>query len=186
MRRRVKQVDVVIRVIVDGLGTPLPSRPFSLTALPSAGAQGTVVTGMTDDQGYVRAKVPKGATAGTLVIKHVEDDGTQTDVWSIELEFEDHLGGADTVAGAQARLTNLGLQPGGDDGNLDATTQRAINRFRALEGLPVICPPGPEDPTPNASTLLDSDTVNRLVALYEGQNAPPSSSSGSSGSQSGA
>jgi hypothetical protein len=171
----VRMLTVIIRLIADGLGESMPPRPYKLSvrgATPSGFAWDVDVVGTTDDDGYVRARVPPGTTTGTLIVQHTEDDGTQTDVWSVDLEFQD-LAPADSVQGAQARLANLGLQPGRIDGTLDACTQRAINRFRELHDLPIVPPSTPADPTPQISTLLASDTVERLLALYEAHDTPP-------------
>jgi outer membrane protein OmpA-like peptidoglycan-associated protein len=179
-----KMLDVIIRVIVDGTGTPLPPRPFTLTA---HGATASDVpfdidsSGTTDDQGFVRAKVPQGTTTGTLVVQFTDSDGTSADVWTIELDFQD-LAEPDTAEGAWARLSNLGLQPGEDDSTLNAGTLRAVNRFKELFDFPVLCPPGPSDPPPDASTVLDSTMVQKLTALYEAQDVQPSNASSSSGS----
>jgi hypothetical protein len=162
----VRQVAVVLRLVVDGVGTPLPARPFTLTMQAGSGGEPTVVRGSSDDRGYVRVKVPQGATSGTLVVQHVEDDGSRTDVWSIGIELGS-LGDASTLQGARARLANLGLQPGEGGDALDDATLRAINRFRALQGLPVLCLPSPGDPAPDPRQWLDSETVRRLIAVYE-------------------
>jgi hypothetical protein len=179
-----KRLDVIIRVIVDGTGTPLPPRPFTLTAHGSTGSDVPFdidSSGTTDDQGFVRAKVPQGTTTGTLVIQFTDSDGNATDVWTIELDFQD-LAEPNTAAGAWARLSNLGLQPGDDDSTLNAGTLRAANRFKELFGVPILCPPGPSDPPPASSTVLDSSTVQKLTALYEAQDVQPANSGSSSGS----
>lgn len=174
-----KLASIIIRVIVDGAGTPIPKRPFKLTVqgtLPSAVPWAIDIAGTTDDDGYVRARVPPSTATGTLVVQHLEDDGTLTDVWSLDLQFAD-LTTADTVQGAQDRLANLGLAPGGTDGTLDETTMRAINRFRELQKLPVIAPPGPGE-TPDVATLLDGTTVKGLDALYAGEGGADGSGGG--------
>ncbi|MGD0526225.1 MAG: peptidoglycan-binding protein [Polyangiaceae bacterium] len=179
-----KMLDVIIRVIVDGTGTPLPPRHFTLTAHGSTASDVPFdidTSGTTDDQGFVRAKVPQGTTSGTLVIQFTDSDGNSSDVWTIELDFQD-LAEPNTAQGAWARLSNLGLQPGADDGTLDAATLRSVNRFKELFDLPLLCPPAPGDPAPDAATVLDSNMVQKLTALYEAQGVEPASASSGSSS----
>jgi peptidoglycan hydrolase-like protein with peptidoglycan-binding domain/outer membrane protein OmpA-like peptidoglycan-associated protein len=132
-------VPLIVRIVVGGGddAKPLPQRAYRLVigATPDA-SDGLTLMGATDDQGFVRERVPPGATGGTLTILHDEEDGSQTEVWKIELEFAD-IGPADTVAGAQARLNNLGLFAGREDGQLDDQTKRAVHRFQMLEKLPI-------------------------------------------------
>ena len=46
-----------------------------------------------------------------------------------------HLDPADTISGAQARLTNLGLDPGPIDGKIGPLTSAALHEFQELMGL---------------------------------------------------
>jgi peptidoglycan hydrolase-like protein with peptidoglycan-binding domain/phage baseplate assembly protein gpV len=127
--------------IVDASGSPLRRRPYRLKVVDKT------LQGTTDDSGLAKVDVLPDGDRGALTILHDESDGTQTEVWTIELVF-DKLPPPSDVRGAQIRLNNLGLLAGREDGVLDERTQRAIHRFQMSEGLPL----GP----------LDQKTADRL------------------------
>ena len=114
----------------------------------------TIVFSTTDAKGVLQTSVPEGATTGTLVIGVKGDDGPQTNVWTLNLAFQD-LDPVETVKGAQARLANLGLYPAREDGQLDDGTKRALHRFQTLEGLPI-----------DLDAKLDQATADHLKNRY--------------------
>ncbi len=89
---------------------------------------GRRVEGTTDDTGLLECPVPPDATEATLIV-----DGPE---WVLELR----LGGLSPVTevdGVQARLHNLGFDPGDADGYLGPATVAALRDFQELRGLEV-------------------------------------------------
>jgi peptidoglycan hydrolase-like protein with peptidoglycan-binding domain len=106
-----------------------------------------------DAGGMIQTQVPLGASGGTLTFLGKNADGSESELWAIELTFAPLLG-AQTVEGAQKRLSNVGLFPGREDGNQDETTTRAIRRFQELDHIQ------PENGE------LDAQTAARLRDYY--------------------
>lgn len=103
-----------------------------------------VVDGTTDAGGLVEAEVP--AVADEAVLKLWLAEGEAPLEWTLDIGFLDPV---DTVAGAQARLNNLGFECP-EDGEWDDQTEAAVRAFQEQAGL---------DPT----GALDDATRTRLV-----------------------
>jgi len=132
--------DVIVRVVADAAGTALPAHDYRLSVHGVDEESGLLwdrnFTGTLDGNGFLRQKVPPGATRGSLTLLGKDADGAATDLWTFALAIEE-LPEPDTVQGAQVRLNNLGLHAGREDGVLDDQTRRAIHRFQSLNSLPV-------------------------------------------------
>ena len=81
--------------------------------------------GQTDANGKFKHDIPLDAETGTLIV--------QGYVWSLSIA---HLNPAkdapdEGVSGVQARLSNLGYEPGPVDGILGPRTENAIRAFQA-------------------------------------------------------
>jgi peptidoglycan hydrolase-like protein with peptidoglycan-binding domain len=140
------QARLTINLMKDAT-TPLADRAFRLEI-------GDAVTeGTTDADGLIDAEVSAGAGGGFLFILGKAADGSDVDLWSVELEFAD-LPAAATLKGAQQRLNNLGLFAGREDGKADPVTERALRRFQALAGI------SPE------TGKLDAATAQKLEQTY--------------------
>ena len=63
------------------------------------------ITGTTDDDGWIRSKIPPWAGTGVLKVTPNPDDPDLTIAWEIGLGYLDPI---DTVCGIKERLTNLG------------------------------------------------------------------------------
>ncbi len=85
-------------------------------------------SGTTDEQGELKHAIPPNAKQGRLILY----DGSDTE--EIELRLGD-LNPQGTTSGAQARLTNLGIDCGPIDGILGPKTRKAIKRFQKLRSL---------------------------------------------------
>ncbi len=104
--------------LIDAQDQPMANAKYRL----EAGDQ--VFENSTDSAGFLRESVPASADTGRLVL----------DFWSVDLEIADLDENA--IAGAKARLNNLGLFAGKEaDTQLDAQTTRALQRFQLLNGL---------------------------------------------------
>jgi hypothetical protein len=107
--------------LFDAGGNPLSDREWQLDV------DGTEYHGRTDANGYFRQYISNGAQQGRLVIDDAID----------RVLFFGHLDPIDTVTGVQKRLTNMGFECAGDDGNLGRATLIAVRQFQRLAGLPV-------------------------------------------------
>jgi N-acetylmuramoyl-L-alanine amidase len=109
----------VLRIAVeDGNGKRLSNTPYELTV------KGQVYRGATDGQGILEEKVLMEAEAGTLRI--------QDYVWPLligHLNPMDHTPD-NGVSGYQARLRNLGYNPGPIDGICGPRTRAAVRAFQ--------------------------------------------------------
>ena len=123
---RVKLPRKVLRLaLVDHDGAPLTDEPYRLTIGHATHE------GRTDPEGKLAAPVEIGETTATLQIAgrtlplrlgHLNPVKDATD---------------DGVSGAQARLINLGYQPGPVDGRLGPRTRSALSLFQADADLPI-------------------------------------------------
>lgn len=140
-RRRGVPCKLVLRLLTAG-GEPRKKARYTLTV------EGVESPGRTDDDGYLRVAVPPGATRGKLVVKS-DDEDEEDEEMVIEIGS---LAPHDTIAGAQARLRNLGALSVRVTGELDDLTRQALTAFqRARE----IDPTGELD-GPTASALRDA------------------------------
>jgi Putative peptidoglycan binding domain/LysM domain len=85
-------------------------------------------SGTTDEQGALKHSIPPNAQEGRLILF------TGQDIEEIELRLGD-LNPTSATTGAQARLTNLGLDCGPIDGFLGPQTRKAIKRFQKTRKL---------------------------------------------------
>jgi N-acetylmuramoyl-L-alanine amidase len=106
-------------------GTPLKNEPYALDS------EEVFLSGKTDGQGKLEVSFPAGIDAFRL------DAGGHT--WELMLGHLNPLENVDddSVSGAQARLRNLGYDPGPADGTLGPRTSRAICAFERANGLDV-------------------------------------------------
>ena len=121
-------------------GHPLENLPYVLEI------ETVTREGYTDDDGQIEVFIPPEATSGVITV------GEGTDARRYELDLG-HLDPEDTISGVQARLHNLGFEPGPIDGVLGAATRNALIRFQKLYDLP-------------ESGELDSATKNKLKELH--------------------
>ena len=107
---------------------------------------GRVISGTTDGDGWVIAKIPPTAREGELSLA----DGKE----QYKLAFG-HIDPIDILSGIQGRLKNMGFFLGEVDGKNSAALKNAIRRFQAKQGL---------DETGEA----DQATKDKIVEAYEG------------------
>ena len=101
--------------------TPRPNIPYTFSVHPKPG---TVVAGQTNGDGKIEQRIPRDARRALLKID--------------EQEIEIRLGELDpieTISGIQARLKNLGYDPGEIDGIDGPKTRAAVRAFQKE------CPP---------------------------------------------
>lgn len=123
----------LFRVRVCGLDhEPLPDARYELTVGP------TIHTGQTDGDGIVEQPIDPVSTRGQLKV-YLDDEKF--------FEWPVSVGALDPVSyltGVQARLKNLGIDPGPIDGVMGPRTKRAVKAFQALHPpLAVDGIPGP-------------------------------------------
>lgn len=118
-RRRGVPCKLVLRLLTPS-GEPRKKAAYVLTV------EGADSRGHTDDDGYLRIAVPPGATRGKLVVK-AEDEEDEDEELEIEIGS---LAPHDTIAGAQARLRNLGAIALRVTGELDEPTKQALLAFQ--------------------------------------------------------
>jgi hypothetical protein len=91
---------------------------------------GQTFEGITTQQGILEHQIPLAATAGKLALLYKPDDGDSVVFWMLDLEIAD-LAGSGELAGAQARLNNLGFFAGEQiTSQRDEQTVRALQRFQ--------------------------------------------------------
>jgi hypothetical protein len=91
---------------------------------------GQTYEGITTQQGILEHQIPLVATAGKLALFHKRDEGNPVVFWTLDLEITD-LAGSGELAGAQARLSNMGFFAGEQiTGQKDGQTVRALQRFQ--------------------------------------------------------
>ncbi|HEY3841474.1 MAG TPA: peptidoglycan-binding protein [Bryobacteraceae bacterium] len=109
-------------------------RLLNLDDTPRANVPYRLVVGMntyegeTDENGELKQWIPANAKGGRLIV------GVNGDAEEVELSMGD-LDPAQTVTGAQARLTNLGFSCGAIDGIAGPKTCKAIKRFQKAHKL---------------------------------------------------
>jgi hypothetical protein len=91
---------------------------------------GQTFEGITTQQGILEHQIHLAATAGKLALLYKPDDGDPVVFWMLDLEIAD-LAGSGELAGAQARLNNLGFFAGEKiTSQRDEQTVRALQRFQ--------------------------------------------------------
>ena len=146
-RFRRKGVPAKIRIFLeDAEGDRIAGKPYTLTV----GKRRYV--GTTGGDGLVDHWVAPSARKGVLAAFTDESRSTMIGEWSLRVGF---LEPPNSVRGLQARLANLGFDPGPIDGVFGPSTRAAVHRYQADAGL---------DPTGE----MDSQTVDRLDADHAG------------------
>jgi N-acetylmuramoyl-L-alanine amidase len=97
-------------------------RPYHLDV------EGTSFVGQTDAEGRLEHLIPVTARKARLEV----DAEAGTLVFNLQLG---HLDPTDEIKGVQARLKNLGFDPGMKEGVADDTTRQAIRAFQQAEEL---------------------------------------------------
>lgn len=117
---KVKSSPVLIRLCLVDSGKALANEPYTLEI------GGKTIKDKTDGSGKIEKPVPHGSNEAVLVL----DKRNQ--------KFTLKLGGlepATEVAGAQARLANLGFYAGKVDGKAGPLTREAVTEFQKLKGI---------------------------------------------------
>ncbi|NMO17698.1 peptidoglycan-binding protein [Pyxidicoccus fallax] len=109
----------------DAAGKPLANEPYTL----EWGAE--FIEGATDGEGLLQEQLPLRLDSVRLT---VGERGYELRLAT--LNPVEHTGDKG-VSGIQARLRNLGFEPGSIDGVLSERTRQALCAFEALHGLPV-------------------------------------------------
>lgn len=118
--------------------------------------------GVTNNEGILQHDIPVGAKTGKLILDkklfHIREKNTgeiKVENWSIDLQIVDNMAPGDQIAGAQARLNNLGFFASKEiHGQYDEQTRRAIQRFQTAH------------PPLKVTGNLDPETKNRLEEVY--------------------
>jgi hypothetical protein len=136
-RFRVNPQRRVLRLVIeDGAGQKMKSAKYELTI------DGVVERGVIGPTGLIEHEIPVDATAGTLIVKHRSDDlrlkGYASQeaigqfVWPLEIASLNPVKNAADkgVSGYQARLRNMGYDPGPIDGVAGPRTKAAVMAFQ--------------------------------------------------------
>lgn len=107
-------------VLLDDTGFPRPNVPYTTII------DGKLHEGSTDGEGRLVLSIPPNAKEGRLIVREGEEE------YPLDLG---HLDPVTEISGVQARLSNLGLDCGSEDGELCEKTVSAIRRFQESVGL---------------------------------------------------
>jgi len=118
--------------------------------------------GITNNEGILQHDVPAGAKTGNLILDkklfHISEKNTdemKIENWSIALHIVDSMAPGDQIAGAQARLNNLGFFASKEiQEQYDEQTKRAIQRFQTAY------------PPLKVTGNIDQETKKRLEEVY--------------------
>jgi hypothetical protein len=99
------------------------------------------LTGSTDDDGWIRSKIPAWAEVGTLKVWPNPDDPDTTIEWKVGLG---HLNPIETVSGIKGRLANLGYRCGDLNDMEDDDYIAAVMQFQTDYDLKVDGIVGPQ------------------------------------------
>ena len=151
-RFRRRGVPSKLRLRILYLGEPRPDTPFVVDI------DGRTLTGRTDSDGFLEIPIQPGDRRARLRVGDEaalqSDDPDSTGVQSYDLQLG-HLEPIETLAGVQARLSNLGYHCDGDLGVMNDETREAIRQFQeAIEH---------ESP----SGELDDQTRDALQSLHD-------------------
>jgi len=89
-----------------------------------------IYNGSLDEEGCLEEEIPLYAAKGVLIVKIGENP------YKLHILI-DHLDPADEISGIQARLKNLGFDPGPIDGIAGSRTNEAINTYQRLNDCKV-------------------------------------------------
>ena len=141
-RFRRKGIPAHFRLQLYDFGEPRANQKFSAEI-----DNHETIEGSSDAEGVVEFKLPPKARAGRLTIGE--------DAFVVELSFG-HLDPIDELSGVQQRLTNLGYDCGGAEGQLDARTVAALRAFQLAHSADL-----------QVSGEPDPMTVERLRELHD-------------------
>jgi hypothetical protein len=118
--------------------------------------------GITNDEGILQHDIPLGAKTGKLILDkklfHASEKNTdeiKVENWSIDLKIVDGMAPGDQIAGAQARLNNLGFFASKEiNEQYNEQTKRAIQRFQAAY------------PPLKVTGNIDQETRKKLEEVY--------------------
>lgn len=118
--------------------------------------------GITNNEGILQHDIPLGAKTGKLILDkklfHVSEKNTdeiKVENWSIDLKIVDSMAPGDQIAGAQARLNNLGFFASKEiNEQYKEQTKRAVQRFQAAH------------PPLKITGNIDKETKKRLEEVY--------------------
>ena len=113
---------------------------------------GDTFDGVTGGDGLIEHAVSPDAVGGALTLWLDGDTSKPGLVWALKVG---HLDPVDEATGAQARLKNLGFDPGKIDGIVGPKTKAAIAAFQLQHGLQL-------------TSALDGPTRSRLQQLHDG------------------
>lgn len=146
-----------IRLIND-LGQPIKMSKYRLEV------DKQMFEGITNNEGILQHDIPLGAKTGKLIlykklfyISEKNTDEIKVENWSIDLQIVDSMAPGDQIAGAQARLNNLGFFASKEiHEQYNEQTKRAIQRFQAAH------------PPLKVTGNIDQETKKRLEEVYGG------------------
>jgi hypothetical protein len=120
--------------------------------------------GITNNEGILQHAIPVGAKTGKLLLDNKLFHGRENETgeikiesWSIDLQIVDSMAPGDQIAGAQARLNNLGFFASKEiHEQYDEQTRRAIQRFQTAY------------PPLKVTGNMNQETKKRLEDAYGG------------------
>jgi N-acetylmuramoyl-L-alanine amidase len=137
---------VLIRVVVyDQMHRPLSGVPYHFNVGGEDQPEKT-----TGSDGAAEVKVAKSVNEVELHLP-----------WGSFPVMVGHLDPANTIRGAQQRLSGLGFNPGPHDGEMGPRTRRAIAAFQQAEAAVL-----------QVNGSLDRETIKRLRALHDNESLP--------------
>jgi len=118
--------------------------------------------GITNNEGVLQHDIPVGAKTGKLILdkklfhrRKNHTDEIKVENWSIDLQIVDSMAPGDQMAGAQARLNNLGFFASKEiHEQYEEQTRRAIQRFQTAH------------PPLKVTGNIDQETKKRLEDVY--------------------
>jgi len=118
---------------IGGDGEPMASRAYRLE-VSAPGSPNEISEGRTSAEGLVDEAVSAHASEGHLLLW--KDPAKHAPPQRFRLRLR-HLDPIETVKGQQARLSNLGFNPGPLDGVMGSRTRAAVRAFQAKYGLEI-------------------------------------------------
>jgi len=119
-RFRVKGTPAKFRLRLLKEGRPRKGLPYTLTI------DGKIISGETDDEGWIECNIPPDAQSGRLILDHGSEQ------YSLQLG---HLDPVEETTGIQQRLRNLGFYSGEINGRMGPETQASLAKFQRSQGL---------------------------------------------------
>ena len=122
VRQPVRELCLTLK---DASGKPLANEPYTL----EVGSD--FIEGATDGEGLLQEELPLRVDSARLTVGESAYELRLATLNPVE-DTEDQ-----GISGVQARLRNLGFEPGPADGVLNERTRQALCAFEAIHGLPV-------------------------------------------------